>query len=268
MKLRNFSPIVISLLVGAAIGFCLGPMSSPSPAPAPDPAAKPEQAQRLRNGDDGERAANRALRARIKELEDMLAKQGIEVEKMKEEETTRRNRGPRNWDFRADMERLKKEEPERYAQITNSMAQFRRHRLERAQSKIDFLSSIDTSRMSPAMLKVHSDLQDMIEKREAVEEKMRGFMDMTEEERREAFQEIGEIDGRIRELNRAERDNLLVQTAEALGFQGDDAAEIIDTVKSIYEATDSGWGFGGPGGPGRRGGRGGRGGPGGRGGNR
>ena len=247
MKLRNFSPIVISLLVGVALGYCLGPLSSPAPAPAPEQKAEPEQVKQPEYR--GERA-DRALRARIKELEGMLAKQGIEVEKMKEE-SSRRDR-PR--DFRADMERLKKEEPERYAQITNSMAQFRRHRLERAQSKIDFLSSIDTSRMSPAMLKVHSDLQDMIEKREAVEEKMRGFMDMTEEERREAFQEIG--------------DNLLVQTAEALGFQGDDAAEIIDTVKSIYEATDSGWGFGGPGGPGRRGGRGGRGGPGGRGGNR
>ena len=246
MKLRNFSPIVISLLVGAALGYCLGPASSPSPAPEPEQKVGTEQAKQPDRGDHGDRAANRALRARIKELEDMLAKQGIEVEKMKEEETTRRDRGPRNWDFRADMER----------------------RLERAQSKIDFLSSIDTSRMSPAMLKVHSDLQDMIEKREAVEEKMRGFMDMTDEERREAFQEIGEIDGKIRELSRAERDNLLVQTAEALGFQGDDAAEIMDTIKSIYEATDSGWGWGGPGGGGRRGGRGGRGGPGGRGGNR
>jgi septal ring factor EnvC (AmiA/AmiB activator) len=267
MKLRNFSPIVISLLVGAALGYCLGPLSSPAPTPEPEQKAEPGQAKHPDRRDHGDRAANRALRARIKELEDMLAKQGVEVEEMKEE-SSRRERRDRPRDFRADMERLKKEEPERYAQITNSMAQFRRHRLERAQSKIDFLSSIDTSRMSPAMLKVHSDLQDMIEKREAVEEKMRGFMDMTEEERREAFQEIGEIDGRIRELNRAERDNLLVQTAEALGFQGDDAAEIIDTVKSIYEATDSGWGFGGPGGPGRRGGRGGRGGPGGRGGNR
>ena len=265
MKLRNFSPVVISLLVGAALGYCLGPVSSPAPAPEPEKKAEPEQVKQPDQRDHGDRAANRALRARIKELEDMLAKQGIEVEKMKEEETARRDRGPRNWDFRADMERLKKEEPERYAQITNSMAQFRRHRLERAQSKIDFLSSIDTSRMSPAMLKVHSDLQDMIEKREAVEEKMRGFMDMTDLERREAFQEIGEIDGKIRELSRAERDNLLVQTAEALGFQGDDAAEIIDTVKSIYEATDNGFGFGPPGG---RGGRGGRGGPGGRGGNR
>jgi hypothetical protein len=265
MKLRNFSPVVISLLVGAALGYCLGPASSPAPAPEPEQKAEPEQVKQPEYR--GERA-DRALRARIKELEGMLAKQGIEVEKMKEEETARRDRGPRNWDFRADMERLKKEEPERYAQITNSMAQFRRHRLERAQSKIDFLSSIDTSRMSPAMLKVHSDLQDMIARREEIESKMHSIMDMTEEDRHALFGEMRETDERIRELNRFERDNLLVQTAEALGFQGDDAAEIIDTVKSIYEATDSGWGFGGPGGPGRRGGRGGRGGPGGRGGNR
>ena len=265
MKIRNFSPVVISLLAGAAIGFCFAP-SAGAPKAAPEKTS-PKKVKAESRPDEAAEKEMRVLRSRIKELEDMLAKQGVEVEEMKEE-SSRRERRDRPRDFRADMERLKKEEPERYAQITNSMAQFRRHRLERAQSKIDFLSSIDTSRMSPAMLKVHSDLQDMIEKREAVEEKMRGFMDMTEEERREAFQEIGEIDGRIRELNRAERDNLLVQTAEALGFQGDDAAEIIDTVKSIYEATDSGWGFGGPGGPGRRGGRGGRGGPGGRGGNR
>ena len=265
MKIRNFSPVVISLLAGAAIGFCFAP-SAGAPKAAPEKTSSKKVKAESRPDEAAEKEM-RVLRSRIKELEDMLAKQGVEVEEMKEE-SSRRERRDRPRDFRADMERLKKEEPERYAQITNSMAQFRRHRLERAQSKIDFLSSIDTSRMSPAMLKVHSDLQDMIEKREAVEEKMRGFMDMTEEERREAFQEIGEIDGRIRELNRAERDNLLVQTAEALGFQGDDAAEIIDTVKSIYEATDSGWGWGGPGGPGRRGGRGGRGGPGGRGGNR
>ena len=265
MKIRNFSPVVISLLAGAAIGFCFAP-SAGAPKAAPEKTS-PKTVKAESRPDEAAEKEMRVLRSRIKELEDMLAKQGVEVEEMKEE-SSRRERRDRPRDFRADMERLKKEEPERYAQITNSMAQFRRHRLERAQSKIDFLSSIDTSRMSPAMLKVHSELQDMIEKREAVEEKMRGFMDMTEEERREAFQEIGEIDGRIRELNRAERDNLLAQTAEALGFQGDDAAEIIDTVKSIYEATDSGWGFGGPGGPGRRGGRGGRGGPGGRGGNR
>ena len=254
MKIKTFSPIVISFMVGTAIGFCFSPAAK---APELRPERKAEEPRNARTADDasGERSANRALRARIRELEEMLAKQGVEVEKMKDEESARRER-PR-FDPRAEMERIKKEDPERYTQMTNGMAQFRRQRLERAQTKMDFLSSIDTSRMSPGMLKVHTDLQDMIEKREAAEEKMRGFMDMTEDERHAAFQEMREIDDKIRELNRAERDNLLVQTTEALGFQGEDAAEIIDTVKSIYEATDSGWG--GPGGPGGRGRMGGRG---------
>lgn len=260
MKLRNFSPVVISLLVGAALGYCLGPASSPAPAPEPEKKAEPEQVKQPECR--GERA-DRALRARIKELEGMLAKQGVEVEKMKEEETERRER-PR-FDPRAEMERLKTEDPARYAQITNGMAQFRQRRLERAQSKIDFLSSVDTSKMSPGARKTHEDLQDMIARREEIESKMHGIMDMSEDDRRALFGEMRETDERIRELNRLERENLLVQTAETLGFVGEDAKEIAETVKGIYEATDSGWNWGGPGGGGRRGGHGG---PGGRGGNR
>ena len=195
----------------------------------------------------------------------MLEKQGVEFEKMKTEETDRRER---RRDFKADMERIKVEDPARYAQMTNQMAQFRQRRLERAQSKMDFLASVDTSMMSPEARKVHADLQDMIEKREAIEDKMRNFLDMSEEERRAAFDEMRETDGKIRELNRAERENLLAQTAQALGFQGDDATEIVETVKGIYEATENG-GWGGPGGPGGPGGgRGNRGGGRGRGGNR
>ena len=263
MKIKTFSPVVVSLLVGAAIGFCLSPAAK---APAPEGGQKPGEPRGARAADDaaGERSSNRALRARIRELEGMLAKRGAEAEKA-EDEKSAAPVAPR-FDPRAEMERIKKEEPERYAQMTNAVAQFRRIRLERAQSKIDFLSSIDTSRMSPGMLKVHTDLQDMIERREAVEEKMRGAMDMSEDERRATFREMVETDAKIRELGRAERDNLLVQTAEAIGFQGDDAAELIDTVKCIYEATDTGWGFPGPGGPGGPGGRGGPGWRGGRGG--
>ena len=257
MKLRNFSPIVISLLVGAAIGFCLGPQSSPAPSSEPEQKA-PEQAKQPNRGDDGERAANRALRARIRELEDMLAKQGVEVEKMKEEETARRERRDHPRDFRAEMDRLKTEDPARYTQITNGMAQFRRRRLERAQSKMDFLSSVDTSAMSPDARKTHEDLQDMIARREEIESKMHNIMDMTEDERHALFGEMRETDERIRELNRLERENLLVQTAETLGFSGEDAKEIAETVKGIYEATDSGFSFGPPpGGPGGRRGRGG-----------
>jgi len=266
MKPRAFFPIAVALLVGAALGYCLAPSSAP--APADEPEAKPERAQRPRQGDGSDRSEARRLRARVRELEEALAKQGVEVEQAKEEDERRERR----FDPRAEAERLQREDPARYAQMTNGMAQFRRRRLERAQSKIDFLSSVDTSRMSPEARRTHEELQGMIERREELEDRMRNFLDMTEDERRAAFEEMREADGRIRELNRAERENLLVQTAETLGFRGDDAKEIAETVKGIYEATDSGWGGGrGPGGPGGwGGGRGNRGGNrgGGRGGNR
>ena len=56
-----------------------------------------------------------------------------------------------------------------------------------------------------------------------------------------------ETDHAIREASEQERENLLRQTAEALGFSGAEATEIVDTVSEIYEATSNGFGRG-PGG--------------------
>ncbi len=246
--MKTYFPVAIALLVGAALGYCLAPTS-----PAPTPEEKTEEA--IKNSpakDEGDKSSTRALRARIKELEDMLAKQGVEVERMKEDESERANRRERRFDPRANMERLKKEDPARYAQITNGMAQFRMRRLERAQHKMDILSSVDTSRMSAEARQTHEALQDAIEKREALEDKMRSFMDMTDDERRSVMEEMRETNGKIRELNAAERDTLLTQTAEMLGFEGEAAEEIVETVKDIYEATETDHMFG-PGGPGGRG---------------
>ena len=261
MKIRNFTPVVISLLAGAAIGYCFSPSSEATPASAEEPKTESSKAHPQKNAPDDLTVANRALRARVKELEALLEKQGVEFEKMKTEETDRRER---RRDFKADMERIKVEDPARYAQMTNQMAQFRQRRLERAQSKMDFLASVDTSGMSESARQTHADLMDLIERREGLEDKMRGFMDMTEEERHAAFDEMREMDGQIRRLNRIERNNLLRQTAEALGFKGSDAKEITETIKGVIDATEFGFGpggpgRGGPGGPGR--GPGGGGGP-------
>jgi hypothetical protein len=263
MNIKTLIPFAITLVAGAAIGYCLAPSS---PAPAPEPEGK-VVSRRPSADDDGERASNRALRARIRELESMLAKQGVEVEK-REDEPRREGPSPRARDFRSEMERMMKENPERYAQMTNGMAQARQRRLDQVQSKIDFLSSVDTSKMSPEARKTHESLQDMIAKREELEDKMRGAMNMTGDERRAVFEEMRETDGAIRELNRAERENLLVTTAETLGFHGDEATEFVDTIKGIYRSTENAGrgGFGGFGGG--RGGRGGRGPGGGRGGDR
>ena len=48
-------------------------------------------------------------------------------------------------------------------------------------------------------------------------------------------------DVEIRELSLKERDNLLRQTTDALGFSGSAADEIIETVKDIFEATENGF---------------------------
>ena len=261
MNMKAYFPVAIALIAGAAIGYCLAPSSS---APTTEAEAKEEGVQRPNSDDAGERASNRALRARIRELEATLAKHGVEVEK-REEEPRREGQERRNRDMRAGMERMMQENPERYAQMTNGIAQARQRRLEQVQSKMDFLSSVDTSKMSPEARKTHESLQDMIAKREELEEKMRGAMNMTGDERRTVFEEMRATDGAIRELNRAERENLLVATAETLGFQGDEATEFVDTIKGIYKSTENSGrggvgpgGFGGGRGPGgRRGGRGG-----------
>ncbi len=254
--MKTYFPVAIALLAGAALGYCLAP-SAPAPAA---PEKTEERIKERHAADEGDKSSVRALRARVRELEKMLAEKGVEVEKMKEEESERATRRERRFDPRAEMERIKKEEPERYAQMTNHWARARQHRIARTQSRMDFLSSIDTSGMSAEARKTHEALQEAIASREQLSEKMQKAMDMSDEEREAAFKEMHETNRRIHELGRQERDNLLTQTAEALGFQGDDAAEVVETVKAIYEATESGHGFGpgGPGGPRGRGGRGGR----------
>ena len=248
--MKTYFPVAVALLLGAAIGYCFAPVP-----PEPVLGGKAEVSTNAPPAvDEGDKSSIRALRARVRELEDLLAKKGVEVERMKEEESERAASRERRFDPRENLERLKKEDPARYAQITNGMAQFRMRRLERTQHKMDILGSVDTSRMSDRARQTHEALLDAIERRETLEDRMRDFMDMTDDERRSIMDELRETNGRIRELNAAERDTLLAKTAEMLGFEGEAAEEIVETVKDIYEATETDHAFG----PGRPGGRGGR----------
>ena len=71
---------------------------------------------------------------------------------------------------------------------------------------------------------------------------------------RKAFREMHETNRRIRELSLQERDNLMVEAAKGLGFDGDDAGEVAGIFQEIIDNTESGWGGGGPHGGGPRGG--------------
>ena len=265
MKKIGFAVPVIALVAGAALGYCLKP--SAAPAETKDKSAKTYKAKGVADTPEGLTEKN--LRARIKELEAMLAEKNAAAE-TKEDGKGRNRRGmfgpggerPSREEMRAQMEKFKKENPEQYAEMEKRRAEFMKQRAERAQSKIDFLSSVDTSTMSKKAQETHAKLQDLIAKRQELEEKMQSMPDLSDDERDSLFSEMRETGRAIQETNSQERENLLQQTAEALGFSGSEATEIVDTISEIYEATSS-EGRGGPGGPGGMGGPG-MGGPGGR----
>lgn len=238
-----------ALVVGVAAGYFVphaGETSSEAPAETEE--YVPEKAI----DDKGDEASIRALKSRIAQLEEELAKKDVErSEERVEERENRPMRGgnPREW-----MENLKKENPERYAQMTNGMARFREQRTARQQAKLDFLSSVDTSKMSAEAQRTHGELQSLIAKRHDLEG---AIMDenLSDEKRGELMREIFENSRQIRELSREERNNLLEETGKALGLEGEAAKELTDTIREIYEATDDNV-FGGRGGPMGRGGRG------------
>ena len=236
--------VAIALLAGVALGFCSGVTTSTTPEQAK---AEREKAAKRPLADAGEAASVKALRARIAELERMLAdakaKQPTnEVEKIAAQDGPRppRGGGPREW-----LENMKKNDPVRYAQMTNRFEQFRRRRAERQQRNLDFLSSVDTSRMSASGKKTHAALQEAIALREQLEAKMHQE-DLSEAERRAVFEQMRESEHELRSLRRAERDNLFEATANTLGFEGDDAKEIVDTLREVVESTESSWRHMGP----------------------
>ena len=241
--------IAAALLAGVAIGYFV----KDEPTPAEEPKSK--EVAKKQVADKGEEASVKALRHRIAELEKLLAEKDgeseIAISNAVSEAAKMRPPEPPRGNWRERMEEMKKNDPERYTQMTNRFAQWRRDRAAQAQDKIDFLSSIDTSRMSAGAKKTHNALQELIAKREEIEQQLHQE-DLSDEERGKLMRELGDSHRELVRLNGEERKNLFNETAKGLGFTGADAKEFTATIQEVIEATDSGWGGrrhrGGPGG--------------------
>ena len=236
MKFLTAMMLGMALIVGVAIGYMFNPSVDEQMA-----IQKPVGESAIR--DEGDAASINALRARVADLEAKLAEK--ETEKTASVDDRQGNRSqqvmtsPREW-----RERLRRDNPHGYIAMTNGIARWRRERLERAQKRVDFLSSLDVSQMTPPARKTHEELQEMIVKREELEQRMRQMDDsdgILDEDRRALWQEIRQTDERIRELNSSERENLMLETVKNLGFNGGDAMEVVETFQEIIENTDSGF---------------------------
>lgn len=150
-----------------------------------------------------------------------------------------RPRGPR--DFMADLERMKTEDPERYAAATNRMAQFRNRMMRRTENKLDTLASIDTKGWSKSQIENHEKYQDLLAKRAELMEIVRHDSGATKEERHAAFGELHKLGRELHETGNKERNTLLDKTFQELGYSSSDAKEIRETIKTIYSTTEE-WG--------------------------
>jgi hypothetical protein len=255
-----------ALMCGALLGFLAAPTTAPAPieeeaaetaeAPKPERQAKPAT-------DD---AALNRLRQRVKELERQLAARSTEAAEPIEPSTNRppevaRREGPP--DFRNRMEDMRMNDPERYTQMTNRFASWRASHIQRVQDRLNLLASMDTSRMSPKQREDHLRYQELVARQTELGDQLRpGGAELSGDERRQMHQQLQQISHELNRLGDVERNTLLQQTALSFGLKGKNASEAVETIKAVYQATESGWGGPGggrgPGGPG--GGRGGRGG--------
>ena len=231
--------IAAALLAGVAIGYFV----KDEPIAAEEPVV--ETAPRKAVADKGDEASIKALRHRIAELEKALAEKDGKSEiaisnAVAEAVKNRPPEAPRqNW--RERMEEMKKNDPERYTQMTNRFANWRRSRAAEARNKIDFLSSIDTSHMSAGARKTHDALQELIAKREEIESRLQD-PNLSDEERGKLMGELHSSHHELMRLNGEERRNLIDEAARNMGFEGEDAKEVSATIREVIEATDSGWG--------------------------
>ena len=232
--------IAAALLAGVAIGYFVKdePIAADEPAKAEETAKRPI-------ADKGEEATVRALRRRIAELERALAEKDgqseVAISNAVAEAAKARPPEPARQNWRERMEEMRKNEPERYTEMTNRMVQWRRNRAAQARGKLGFLSSIDTSHMSAGAKRTHTALQEMIAKREEIEQQLQA-PDLSDEERGKLMGELHATHHELMRLNDEERGNLFEETARNLGFEGDDVREFSATIQDVIEATDGGFG--------------------------
>lgn len=239
MNLRTILIAGAALVLGVLAGYTLG--NAPRTAAGTGNAEPAAKTVRAPVEDAGDRASVRALRRRVRELEQevRLAQQDAVDTAVARTNAVAEARPGGDWFRRGRerMEQLKLEDPERYAEITNRMARFRRDRMELAQLRLNYLDSIDTSRMSASAKALHEQLKTVIVQREELEEKFHQE-DLPAEERELVMQEMRAKDRQLRALNQGERSNLIRQTVESIGFQGDDAGLIVETINDIIRNTE------------------------------
>jgi len=204
--------------------------------------------------DKAQEALITALKAKVEALNSELAALRKKPAALAEaavtgEERPAEERRRESWTERN--ERMKSEEPEKYAEMQQRREEFKTKMEQRSHDRRSFLAEIDVANMSPEQQANHTRLIELTDKIDAaMKQMMSGEAENSHEVRREMFESFGELG----ELYTSERQYLLEETAAAVGYKGDAAALFTAHIQDIIENTTMQ--------PPMMGGRGARGGPG------
>lgn len=199
-----------------------------------------------------------ALRDRIAELEAQLAEQqemprrgmrgrggpGDRPDPPDHQQRGNDEPRPPRMNYQERMEKLKAEDPERYAAIQQHMTEMKERMKAERDSRKEFFASVDTTRMSADQKTTHTELMNAIALVDSYQERMSPDSEqpLTSEERREFW----DTTRKMRELMNDERRYILSELGSDCGMDGNEFADYIDAV---YNQTGGrGPGFG----PGRR----------------
>ena len=124
---------------------------------------------------------------------------------------------------------------EEFDQATNAMSRIKAKMAEKAQDRMAFLKSIDTSAMSQAEREGHEKFLELTAKREAVRSKMKfGLPDQ------QTIQEMMAVEMQLMPLAKAERAALSRELARELGYTGEDVESLQEAVGNIFDCTAGG----------------------------
>ena len=236
-------------LVALAAGVAVGYLAAPADEVAPKPSEQAPRRSRAHVVDVAQDSSVAALRKRVRELERRLADTAAAASALTDRAVEAEQRPqhfgmPGGGEWRARMEEMKKSDPERYAQMTNRMSRWRSNMIANTRNRLEFFSTLDTANMTPKQLETHERLQALLARRDELMRTMDiDNANVSDEQRSKAFDEMRSIHEQLRGLESAERDMLLHQMARNLGCSKAESRELIDTIKTIYDATQS-WGGG------------------------
>lgn len=183
-------------------------------------------------------AENAALKTQLDNLRAELAKLQAVAEAPAPEPAA--EEPPRRMTRQERMEQLKRENPERYAEMERRRQEFQARMEEFQTRRDDFFANIDLELLTPTQQEMHFQYTEALAKQQAAIDRMRALAESGEEATEEDRAAIRESFRLVRGLQGAERDALLSAVATSMGLQaGEETDTFINVIKEVYDFTGS-----------------------------